>query len=65
MFKVGDMVKKVTNTSLDKGIGIVVMVREYVGRQEHETRNLYFVSWLENNEQYLYEEKELTVISRI
>ncbi len=61
MFNVGDMVKKATNTALDKGIGIVIVAKEYVGREEH----LYWVEWIETNQQYVYEAKELTLVSRV
>lgn len=64
MFNVGDMVRKATNVSLDKGIGIVIRVTEH----DTHTGNLYdlfFVEWLHSNEQYPYEAKELTLVSRV
>jgi hypothetical protein len=62
MFKIGDMVKKATNTSFDKGIGIVVRVKEH--DNGIDIYDLFYVEWLHSNEQYSYEEKELTLVSR-
>lgn len=63
MFNVGDMVKKKANPSLVKGIGIVVRTIEH---DDHtgNMRDLYYVEWIETNEQYSYEAKELTLVSR-
>jgi len=63
MFNLGDMVKKATNPSLSKGIGFVVRVKEYdTGMDIYD---LFFVQWIDTNEQYAYEAKELTLVSRV
>jgi len=62
MFSVGDMVKKATNVSLDKGIGIVIRVTEHDNGTD--MYDLFFVEWLQSNERYPYEEHELTLVSR-
>jgi hypothetical protein len=63
MFSVGDMVKKAKNISLDKGIGIVVRIWEHDNGTD--MYDLFFVEWLHSNEQYPYEAKELTLVSRV
>jgi len=63
MFNVGDMVKKAKNVSLDKGIGFVVRVTEHDNGTD--MYDLFFVEWIDTNEQYPYEAKELTLVSRV
>lgn len=66
MFQIGDMVKKARagNTPLDKEIvGIVVRIKEHdTGTDLYD---VYFVEWLQVNQQFAYEARELALVSKV